>query len=124
MGRWKKIRDKLLLPPRYVEWKLGRTVPLVPPERIYIETTNRCNLRCPQCPTGLKITGRPEGEMEKALFRAVVDEVHPFASTAVLHIWGEPLLNPRIESYITYAAERGGSRLFGPSTGSGGLRGP
>ncbi len=45
------VLKRLLLLPRYAEWRLGREAPLIPPDRIYIETTNRCNLHCPQCPT-------------------------------------------------------------------------
>ena len=97
----------MLLLPRYLEWRLHRIKPVIPPDRVYIETTNRCNLECPQCPTGLNITGREKGEMDEGLFRSIIEEVGPWADTAVLHIWGEPLLNPKLETMIALAARRG-----------------
>ena len=55
------VKRHLRLPIRYLGWKLGQAMPWMPPDRIYMETTNRCNLKCPQCPTGLDITNRPKG---------------------------------------------------------------
>jgi organic radical activating enzyme len=101
-----KWKQRLLMPIRYLAWRTGMTVPPVPPDRIYLETTNRCNLKCPQCPTGLNITGRAKGDMDEGLFRTIVDEMGPLAETAVLHVWGEPLLNPHLESMISYAARK------------------
>jgi pyruvate-formate lyase-activating enzyme len=95
------------MPFRYLAWRRGAANPRIPPNRVYVETTNRCNLKCPQCPTGLEITGRPGGDLEEGLFRTIANEMGPLAETAILHIWGEPLLNPRLEGMVTYAAARG-----------------
>lgn len=102
-----KLKNRLLMLPRYFAWRSGRIAPAVPPDRIYIETTNRCNLQCPQCPTGLDITGRDQGDMDEGLFRKIIREIRPWAQTAVLHIWGEPLMNPRIIEWIGSGAEAG-----------------
>jgi hypothetical protein len=101
------MKRLLLMPLRYLGWRRGSASPMAPPDRIYIETTNRCNLRCPQCPTGLEITGRPKGDIDEALFGRIVREVAPWAHTAVLHVWGEPLLNENLESMISTAARLG-----------------
>ncbi len=101
------LKNLFTMPRRYLAWKRGTPVPSLPPDRVYIETTNRCNLECPQCPTGLGITKRPKEDMDTGLFRKIVNETASFAETAVLHIWGEPLLNRNLESMIAYAAERG-----------------
>lgn len=92
------------MPLRYLGWRRGTASPMMPPDRIYIETTNRCNLKCPQCPTGLEITGRPKGDIDEALFRLIVTEAAAWAETAVLHVWGEPLLNMNLESMVSFAA--------------------
>jgi organic radical activating enzyme len=102
-----KLKNRLLMLPRHLAWRRADTVPKVPPDRIYIESTNRCNLECPQCPTGLDITHRPKGDMDPGLFRNIIDEIAPWAETAVLHIWGEPLLNPNLDEMIAYAAGAG-----------------
>jgi MoaA/NifB/PqqE/SkfB family radical SAM enzyme len=77
------------------------------PDRVYVESTNVCNLDCIMCPTGLHIDTRPKGFMDWDLYTAVVDEIAPFAEAVVLHSWGEPLLHPRIIEMIAYAKERG-----------------
>jgi len=101
------IKNHLQMLRRYLAWRRGQASPNIPPDRIYIETTNRCNLKCPQCPTGLDITNRPKGDIDPKLLQNIVDEISPWSKTAILHIWGEPLLNENLESMISYTARRG-----------------
>ncbi|GAF88579.1 unnamed protein product, partial [marine sediment metagenome] len=59
------------------------------------------------CPTGQGLVKRKKGYMDWDLFRQVVDEMASHVSMSTLHIWGEPLLHPRITDMIAYCAQRG-----------------
>jgi radical SAM protein with 4Fe4S-binding SPASM domain len=76
------------------------------PYSLSIETTNRCNLSCPECPSGIGKLGRPIGDMSITRFNQIVDEVSPFATTILLHFQGEPLLHQNIGTLIAYASSK------------------
>jgi len=92
---------------RYVNYSAHRDRPCAYPERMYLESTNICNLRCIMCPTGLGLARRKKGMLDWDLFRQVVDEMAPHVSMTTLHIWGEPLLHPRIVDMIAYCSAHG-----------------
>ena len=91
---------------KYVSYELELERAPTFPDRVYVESTNVCNLDCIMCPTGLHIDTRPKGFMEWDLYTAIIDEIAPFAEAVVLHSWGEPLLHSRIIEMIQYAKER------------------
>ncbi len=71
-----------------------------------LELTNHCNLRCPMCTLGTM--ERPAGFIEPDLFREVVDQSRRFGiEVDWFHIYGEPLLHPRIEELMAYFREHG-----------------
>ncbi|MFP3904250.1 MAG: radical SAM/SPASM domain-containing protein [Armatimonadota bacterium] len=75
-----------------------------------IETTSRCNLRCPICPRDRM--KRPPGDMTPEVFDAVVEELgeqdaRNALHLVVLHFFGDPLMDPNIIERI----ETLGSRL-------------
>lgn len=76
------------------------------PLRLWIESTNACNLRCVMCPTSLPEAPK-RGFMDYALFTKIVDEAAGFAYDANLHHRGEGLLHPELPRMIAYAHERG-----------------
>ena len=92
---------------KWLYYTLGHTRPPTYPDRLYIESTNVCNLSCIMCPTGMKLAKRPKGYMDMDLFRAIVDEMAPHVKATTLHIWGEPLLHPRIAEMVAYCSEHG-----------------
>jgi pyruvate-formate lyase-activating enzyme len=98
-----RLRQKSNMPVKWASYRLGLEHAPTVPDRIYIESTNVCNLECIMCPTGLHIDTRPKGFMDFDLFTAIVDEIAPFAQAIVLHSWGEPLLHPRIVEMVAYA---------------------
>jgi len=71
-----------------------------------IEPTNRCNLQCPECPSGQSELTRPRGFMEPALYHSVIDQLSPFISYLTLYFQGEPYLNSRFFDYIAYARSK------------------
>ena len=85
----------------------GQTRLVPPPDRLYIESTNICNLSCIMCPTGRKEQVRKKGYMDFELFKAIVDQMAPWVQATTLHIWGEPLLHPRLFDMIAYCRTKG-----------------
>lgn len=74
------------------------------PDRMYLESTNICNLKCVMCPNGLGQLTRRKGYMDYDLFQQIIDEMAPHVQMTTLHIWGEPLLHPRIYDMMTYCS--------------------
>jgi len=106
-GRGRRYRRKLGLASRYVTYRMKQTRPWTYPDRMYLESTNVCNLRCIMCPNGRGEMARPRGFLDWDLFRRVVDEMAPHVSATTLHIWGEPLMHPRIAEMIAYCRQSG-----------------
>ena len=71
-----------------------------PPRQVVIETVTACNLKCPSCYIGSGMVTRPKGLMSWELFSKLADQIEPFAKHIYLHLWGEPLLNPRLGDMI------------------------
>lgn len=99
----RRLRQRANMPVKWASYRLGLERAPTFPDRVYIESTNVCNLECVMCPTGLHLDTRPKGYMDWELFTSIVDEIAPFAEAVVLHSWGEPLLHPRIVEMIEYA---------------------
>jgi len=75
------------------------------PYELIIDPTNKCQLRCPLCFTGMGASGREKGAMKFSLFKEIIDAFSPFAFHVYLHNWGEPLLFGDICAFIKYAHE-------------------
>lgn len=73
------------------------------PVALSIEPTTSCNLRCPQCPSGLRSFSRETGMLSVELFRKVIDQASPHAFYLTLYFQGEPFLNPLVYEMIRYA---------------------
>ena len=80
------------------------------PEEIYLEVTNRCNLRCRTCPQFFGMAERFH-DLTWDRFRAVTDQF-PTLRRVALHGIGEPLLNPDLGRMIRHLKARGGYVLF------------
>lgn len=83
-------------------------VPL--PRELYLETTNRCNELCDQCPrTHLK----REAERDLALEEVVrISDQLPALERVVLHGLGEPMLNAELPAIVAHLRKRGAYVLF------------
>lgn len=71
-----------------------------PPKQVVIETVTACALKCPSCYIGSGMLTRKKGSMSWELFSKLADQIEPFAKHVYLHLWGEPLMNPRIGDMI------------------------
>ena len=103
--RWR--RNEWLRPAKWITYSTGQTRWVPPPDRLYIESTNICNLSCIMCPTGRKEQVRKKGYMDFELFKDIVDQMAPWVQATTLHIWGEPLLHPRLFDMISYCRAKG-----------------
>lgn len=70
------------------------------PAYITLETTNSCNLSCPECVTGMNALERPAGWLSPELANKVFEQSAPNAIVANLYFQGEPLLNPNLFDII------------------------
>jgi radical SAM protein with 4Fe4S-binding SPASM domain len=80
---------------RPVQWGL--------PISISFEPTTSCNLRCPECPSGLRAFTRPTGMLQKNFFKDTIDQLAPHLSYLVFYFQGEPFLNPDFLNMVQYA---------------------
>ena len=68
------------------------------PRHLFIETTAACNLNCSYCPRE-----KIKDSMDFGLFTAILDEASRYGSRSFsLHLFGEPLLYPRMADAIRY----------------------
>lgn len=84
----------------------GKTIHWGMPASLGIEPTTSCNLRCPECPSGLRSFTRPTGMLAPDNFRAFVDEVHKDLLYLILYFQGEPYLNTAFLDMVKYATEK------------------
>lgn len=82
---------------------LKKPVVLGQPFYLHIEATNRCNLKCIECPTGMGIITRPRGNLSFENFKTCFDPVKSRIIYLVLYFQGEPFLNPELLKMIKYA---------------------
>lgn len=74
------------------------------PVAIAIEPTTSCNLRCPECPSGLRQFTRPTGMLDKKLFERIINEQAKTLLQVTLYFQGEPFLHPEFTEMIQFAA--------------------
>jgi radical SAM protein with 4Fe4S-binding SPASM domain len=74
------------------------------PFAVSIEPTTSCNLRCPECPSGLRSFSRPTGMLDFDHFKIIIDQFTSNLSYLILYFQGEPFLNPDFCKFIRYAS--------------------
>lgn len=65
-------------------------------KKVYIETTNICNLSCNFCPK----TKRELQFMNRESFEKVIESIKPYTDYVYFHLMGEPFLNKNLESFL------------------------
>ena len=76
------------------------------PLSVSIEPTTSCNLRCPECPSGLRSFTRPTGMLQERVFSKVIDELAPVLTNLTFYFQGEPYLNPKFLEMVRYASKK------------------
>lgn len=77
------------------------------PVSISFEPTTSCNLRCPECPSGLRQFTRPTGMLQKDFFRDTIDDIYKELLYLIFYFQGEPYLNPDFLEMVKYASSKG-----------------
>ncbi len=76
------------------------------PISISFEPTTSCNLRCPECPSGLRAFSRPTGMLKKDFFTETIDDIHRHILYLIFYFQGEPYLNPDFLDMVKYASSK------------------
>ncbi len=77
------------------------------PMSISFEPTTSCNLRCPECPSGLRSFTRPTGMLPADLFKKTIDELEKSLLYLIFYFQGEPFLHPQFLDLVNYASKKG-----------------
>jgi len=88
-----------MLTKRSVQWGL--------PVSISIEPTTSCNLRCPECPSGLRSFTRDTGMLNENFFKETIDSLYKDLLYLIFYFQGEPYLNPQFLEMVNYASQKG-----------------
>ncbi len=73
------------------------------PISLAIEPTTSCNLRCPECPSGLRNFTRPTGKVSVDLYQEIITQLAPYTSYLTFYFQGEPFLHPDFLDMVRYA---------------------
>ncbi|MEZ5057335.1 MAG: SPASM domain-containing protein [Saprospiraceae bacterium] len=85
----------------------GKPVQWGNPFTISFEPTTACNLRCPECPSGLRAFSRPTGNLKEDFFRQTIDEIYKDLMYLIFYFQGEPYINPKFLDMVEYAHQKG-----------------
>lgn len=72
-------------------------------QKVYLEISNVCNLKCSFCPG----TKRKSHIMQQEDFTSLLTKLHPWTDYLYFHLMGEPLLHPHLETYLKLAGQLG-----------------
>ena len=105
---WRRLGNALLvLLSFYLTRLLRRPVQWGVPMTISVEPTTACNLRCPECPSGLRSFTRPTGNLKADFFRRIIDELGRRLTFLIFYFQGEPYINPDFLEMVRYASGQG-----------------
>jgi radical SAM protein with 4Fe4S-binding SPASM domain len=90
----------------YISRLLKKPVQWGYPMSISFEPTTSCNLRCPECPSGLRQFSRPTGMLQNDFFKRTIDEIHKELLYLIFYFQGEPYLNPDFLEMVKYASDK------------------
>ena len=96
----------LFLSFHYSRWR-GKVVQSGRPLFVSIEPTTSCNLRCPQCPSGLREFTRPTGMLNDAFFQSLILQLKQHLFSLTFYFQGEPYLNPDFLKMVAFANAQG-----------------
>ena len=90
----------------YLSIWTGKPIQWGLPISISFEPTTSCNLRCPECPSGLRAFSRPTGMLQQNFFKDTIDEIHQQLLYLIFYFQGEPYLNPDFLDMVKYASSK------------------
>lgn len=76
------------------------------PISISIEPTTACNLRCPECPSGLRSFTRATGNLKKDFYQETLSQISLTTISLTLYFQGEPFIHPSFLGMVKLASEQ------------------
>ena len=76
------------------------------PAAVSIEPTTACNLRCPQCPSGLRQFSRPTGNLKLETNLEILEGLGKNLQYINYYFQGEPFIHPDFLNMVKQAADR------------------
>lgn len=86
--------------------RLGKAWHSGMPLTLSIEPTTACNLRCPECPSGLRSFSRATGTMKVGFLDDIVGELSDTLLFLILYFQGEPFIHPRFLDMVHLAHQK------------------
>ncbi len=77
------------------------------PISVSFEPTTSCNLRCPECPSGLRAFTRPTGMLKQDFFKKTINDIYKELTYLIFYFQGEPYLNPDFLEMVKHASDKG-----------------
>lgn len=100
----RRLTNLLLVESGFLMSRIYRKVIIIGnPWAASIEPTTSCNLRCPECPTGMQSLKRSKGNMNMEVFRKILEKLSPDLIHLTLYFQGEPMLNPYFTEMVQMA---------------------
>ena len=97
---------KILSSYYYTRWS-GKPIQWGMPMTVSIEPTTACNLKCPECPSGLRAFSRPTGNLKIDFFTKTMNELSQNLLYLIFYFQGEPYINPKFLDMVKYAHDKG-----------------
>jgi radical SAM protein with 4Fe4S-binding SPASM domain len=91
----------------YISRIISKPVQWGLPMSISFEPTTSCNLRCPECPSGLREFTRPTGMLKQDFFKQTIDDIYKDILYLIFYFQGEPYLNKNFLDMVKYASSKG-----------------
>ncbi|MGR3812429.1 SPASM domain-containing protein [Jiulongibacter sp. NS-SX5] len=76
------------------------------PMAIGFEPTTSCNLRCPECPSGLRSFTRPTGMLAKNMYESTIEQLKNSLLYLTFYFQGEPYLHKDFLEMVKFASSR------------------
>lgn len=88
-----------------------------PPQKVFVEITGACNLRCPLCPR--TYSNNKRGNMSKEVFEKVIIDItrdYPDLKLLGFHMFGEITMRNDFDVFVSWARQKLSNTHFGIST--------
>ncbi len=90
----------------YVSSLLKKSIQWGLPFTISIEPTTKCNLACPECPSGLKSFTRATGDMDSIFFSGFLLSYHKELLYLYFYFQGEPFMHNKLLDNVALAVKK------------------
>ena len=103
----RKVQNFIKIKISYLLSKFGILVDWhVFPLFISIEPVDICNLKCPECPVGMRQHVVKATNIDTKTTKKIIDELAPTLTHAILYFQGEPLINQKFGEMVKYARSK------------------